>query len=253
MSSIGSFQAGNTSAPSGGQQKPGMQYPNPPARPQAQQQPRVKEESKPVGLGAAQHDGADEAMESWRALIERKNAQGDYEPMGRINADRIVRRHAQAVQQRLEAGGLLVPLDEQYPPNVRARKGKEPALQSPSNDSRDPLAGSSAPSSKLPTSSGKLPAARSISGLDGGDEDDDDEKVDDDLAGEDAINSDLDDSEDELNENIEGNEFEGDQILCLYDKVQRVKNKWKCTLKEGIATVDGKDYVFHKANGEFEW
>jgi len=39
----------------------------------------------------------------------------------------------------------------------------------------------------------------------------------------------------------------------MYDKVQRVKNKWKCTLKDGVLLVNGKEYVFHKATGEYEW
>ncbi|PCD46092.1 hypothetical protein AU210_001505 [Fusarium oxysporum f. sp. radicis-cucumerinum] len=34
---------------------------------------------------------------------------------------------------------------------------------------------------------------------------------------------------------------------------RRVKNKWKCTLKDGVLTVNGKEYVFHKATGEYEW
>ncbi|KAH0186348.1 hypothetical protein KCU86_g12070, partial [Aureobasidium melanogenum] len=44
-----------------------------------------------------------------------------------------------------------------------------------------------------------------------------------------------------------------DHVLCTYDKVQRVKNKWKCTLKDGIMSANGKEYLFHKAQGEFEW
>lgn len=86
------------------------------------------------------------------------------------------------------------------------------------------------------------------------------EKVDHDT---DEINSDLDDSEDEAdaadvedNENgsgANGNNNPGDLVIALYDKVQRVKNKWKITLKDGIVSVQGKDYVFHKCNGEFEW
>lgn len=44
-----------------------------------------------------------------------------------------------------------------------------------------------------------------------------------------------------------------DNILCTYDKVQRVKNKWKCTLKDGVMSVGGKEWVFHKGMGEFEW
>lgn len=27
----------------------------------------------------------------------------------------------------------------------------------------------------------------------------------------------------------------------------------KCTLKDGVLNVNGKDYVFHKATGEYEW
>lgn len=79
----------------------------------------------------------------------------------------------------------------------------------------------------------------------------------------DEINSDLDDSEDDAdaaegedNENGGGgasNNNPGDLVIALYDKVQRVKNKWKITLKDGIVSVQGKDYLFHKCNGEFEW
>ncbi|CAH7674078.1 transcription factor IIA, alpha/beta subunit-domain-containing protein, partial [Phakopsora pachyrhizi] len=75
----------------------------------------------------------------------------------------------------------------------------------------------------------------------------------------DEINSDLDDSEDEAdaadveeNENgggVNGSNNPGDLVIALYDKVQRVKNKWKITLKDGIMSVQGKDYVFHKCNG----
>lgn len=68
----------------------------------------------------------------------------------------------------------------------------------------------------------------------------------------DDINSDLDDSDDE---NASDDEADGDGmiILCLYEKVLRVKNKWKCNLKDGIAYLNGKDYAFSKATGEAEW
>ncbi|KAI5965668.1 TOA1 [Candida pseudojiufengensis] len=69
----------------------------------------------------------------------------------------------------------------------------------------------------------------------------------------DDINSDLDDDlESDKSDDDEENQ-EGQIMLCLYDKVQRIKNKWKSNLKEGIANIDGKDYVFHKATGECEW
>lgn len=84
---------------------------------------------------------------------------------------------------------------------------------------------------------------------------DDDEDEDDD-GGNDSeqIGSDLDDSEDDLASGAEDEEEEGGMImLCLYDKVQRVKNKWKYILKDGIANVNGKDYVFSRGTGESEW
>lgn len=31
------------------------------------------------------------------------------------------------------------------------------------------------------------------------------------------------------------------------------RNYRKCTLKDGVLTVNGKEYVFHKATGEYEW
>lgn len=55
---------------------------------------------------------------------------------------------------------------------------------------------------------------------------------------------DFDQSEDPRHENV---------ILCQYEKVTRAKNKWKCTLKDGIVHVNRLDYVFHKASGDFEW
>ncbi|CRG89302.1 WD repeat-containing protein slp1 [Talaromyces islandicus] len=75
----------------------------------------------------------------------------------------------------------------------------------------------------------------------------------DDEDDEDAINSDLDDPDDLAAEDPEGDDAVGQVMLCTYDKVQRVKNKWKCTLKDGILSTGGKEYVFHKGQGEFEW
>ncbi|KAG1384342.1 hypothetical protein G6F61_000530 [Rhizopus arrhizus] len=75
---------------------------------------------------------------------------------------------------------------------------------------------------------------------------------DDEGGDEDDINSDLDDTDDEDEEGEGGEEIEH-IILCLYDKVTRTKNKWKCVLKDGIMLVNGRDYLFHRATGDFEW
>ncbi|XP_006460728.1 hypothetical protein AGABI2DRAFT_192339 [Agaricus bisporus var. bisporus H97] len=71
---------------------------------------------------------------------------------------------------------------------------------------------------------------------------------------EEAINSDLDDSDTENEaEAEEGGTGDTDIVFCTYDKVARVKNKWKCILKDGMIHVNGKDYLFAKCTGEFEW
>jgi len=74
------------------------------------------------------------------------------------------------------------------------------------------------------------------------------------LPDDEAINSDLDDSD---TGDEEGDEEAGvgetDIVFCTYDKVARVKNKWKCILKDGMIHVNGRDYLFAKCTGEFEW
>ncbi|KAK6496667.1 transcription factor IIA subunit alpha [Arthrobotrys musiformis] len=70
---------------------------------------------------------------------------------------------------------------------------------------------------------------------------------------EDAINSDLDDTDEEPVDDDDDGEGISQIMLCMYDKVQRTKNKWKCWLRNGVLTVNGKEYVFGKATGEYEW
>ncbi|KAI3650400.1 hypothetical protein MP228_003881 [Amoeboaphelidium protococcarum] len=42
-------------------------------------------------------------------------------------------------------------------------------------------------------------------------------------------------------------------ILCQYDKVTRSRNKWKTQLRDGVANVNGRDYVFSRAQLEFQF
>jgi len=84
-----------------------------------------------------------------------------------------------------------------------------------------------------------------------------------------AINSDLDDSDTEgEDETDEVASHDTDIVFCTYDKVlftrlfslikqclmrekvARVKNKWKCTLKDGMIHINGKDYLFAKCTGQ---
>ena len=40
-------------------------------------------------------------------------------------------------------------------------------------------------------------------------------------------------------------------VLAQFDKVSHVKTKWKVLLRGGVATVDGREYVFKEGTGNF--
>lgn len=70
----------------------------------------------------------------------------------------------------------------------------------------------------------------------------------------DEVGSELDDSDDDyLISEGEDDGPDENLMLCLYDKVTRTKARWKCSLKDGIATVNRKDYTFQKSQVEAEW
>ncbi|KAL3611183.1 hypothetical protein D5086_002203 [Populus alba] len=73
-------------------------------------------------------------------------------------------------------------------------------------------------------------------------------------------NDDVDDDDDEpLNEDDDDDEDldgveQGEElntqhlILAQFDKVTRTKNKWKCTLKDGVMHINNRDILFNKGN-----
>lgn len=52
---------------------------------------------------------------------------------------------------------------------------------------------------------------------------------------------------DEIKEN-------GSKLLAQYEKVKRIRNRWKITFKDAVLKnqSDGKEYIFEKITGEFE-
>lgn len=42
-------------------------------------------------------------------------------------------------------------------------------------------------------------------------------------------------------------------MICLYVKVTKSKNKWKCTFKQGFINIGNIDFAFSTAQGELEW
>jgi transcription initiation factor TFIIA large subunit len=181
------------------------------------QQPRMPQQlpqQRPPQQGhvyASQTDGANDAMADWNALKAARAAALEDEA-SRLVADDFMRARIDAMGMRQDSG-LMVPLASM--PKGKKRKAAVRVLQA-----EDAEASSSAPG----------PAR-----FDGDDEDVREENP------EDAINSDLDDPEDELNDGDNSDDEMVDYMLCTYDKVQRVKNKWKCTLKDGILTTNKKE------------
>ncbi|TLS28983.1 hypothetical protein PpBr36_00735 [Pyricularia pennisetigena] len=248
MQNIANYAAANNMMQSGAQaqqQRMPMPMPMPPAQAQQQQQqqqayqqhqqqmpPKAQQQMQPPqqpqngSLGQSQTDGPAHEEDTWEAVMMRRNADGSKTEMGRVEVDRMLHAKIAAQAKAMEGGGLMLPLKQ-----VKTKKNKDHHRRAA------PQATIAGPSS----SGGAIPQ------VDGpGDEDDGDEDLDD------AINSDLDDENEPDESDEDGDELQ-QQMLCLYDKVQRVKNKWKCTLKDGVLCVNGKEYVFHKATGEYEW
>ena len=147
-------------------------------------------------------------MDQWQALMAQRRLLTSQEV---AKNDRRMRDDVAQLVRSLDHG-LMTPLGAEK----RAKKNRRGSSQ------------------KVVTSENKGPAkVLGIPQLDG----DADVKDEDD---EDAINSDLDSSDDEANKEEE-DEDEIDSMLCTYDKVQRVKNKWKCVLKDGVLKANGKE------------
>lgn len=176
-------------------------------------------------MNKTQTDGAgDDPLSEWKAEVMRRRQAAERQ---NSEGDQLIREQIRLQMLRLEGGGLLRPLDEHQSPRLANRR------VGPSYPNQTAITA---------TSLDQLPACeptvgRSRAQFDGAD---DDVKAEDD---EDAINSDLDDPDDPINEEHEGDDAVGQVMLCTYDKVQRVKNKWKCTLKDGILTTGGREYA----------
>jgi transcription initiation factor TFIIA large subunit len=191
--------------------------------PQIKQEPGYPPIPQP-SMNNTQTDGTgDDALSEWKAEVarrreatERQNGEGD----------RILREHLRQRMLQLEGGGLLIPLEE----HQHSSKAPIRGLTTSGGETTD-AAIPSDPS--ISASSGSKVVRAQYDGPGGDDERDEDD--------EDAINSDLDDPDDLVGDDHEAEDAVGQVMLCTYDKVQRVKNKWKCTLKDGILTTGGKE------------
>ena len=156
-----------------------------------------------------QNDGGAE----WTGYVndQRKRAQESGH-----EADQTIRHQVDQMKRTMEGGGVLQPLSEQ---------------------------GASVPVKRRKIEGSDGSEAARVPQVDGPDDEDGKANVKDELFedDEDAINSDLDDPDDnEIEEEPEDGK-PTQVMLCTYDKVQRVKNKWKCTLRDGVLNSGGKE------------
>lgn len=169
-------------------------------------------------LQSAQHDGCNDSLAEWKAEVARRRALAETP----IKGERLFHEHMLQRQQQIEGGGLMVPLDKRRLPSAGTKRRVEALFGT--DEEQHPRRATLLPTGSLAKTQGDAQ----------GDDDDDERELD-----EDAINSDLDDPED-AGGNPEDETVE-QVMLCTYDKVQRVKNKWKCTLKDGILRVANKE------------
>lgn len=165
----------------------------------------------------AQTDGTGE----WNDMVAERRAAALGDPNGVYVADITIRQQLEESSRAMEGGGLMLPLSEQ-PRRLPATRQSETSL-----------------------GTSQLPGAPKLPQVDGPNDSDEDKKAikdeDDADDDEDAINSDLDDPADDVVEEVGEDSNQGQIMLCTYDKVQRVKNKWKCVLKDGVLTTGGKE------------
>ncbi|KAI5818362.1 transcription factor IIA, alpha/beta subunit [Pyronema omphalodes] len=224
--------------PASGLVLPGMN-PGPPPQTQPQTQTQRTQQS-----GMPQNDGADDDVILIDGFGSLSREQADTVLLSRIN--QAERASAKATEDLFQALQNLKTTDPSPKFKVKG-KGKSKARRvhrDPYDEALDPNSSYPYPATIEETFPSVAQAPRIPQGDATADSDDEND--------EDAINSDLDDPEDDEIDNDDEDEVP-QRMLCMYDKVQRTKNKWKCVLKDGVLTINGREYVFHKANGEYEW
>lgn len=161
------------------------------AQQQQQQQQRVQEAAQAAqanGQNGANPSQMDGSSDAFEGVLMQRDAGGNPVELGRLEIDGLLHAQIASRAKQMEGGGLMLPLKE-------ATKHRGVAAKSE--------------------------RAGGPSQVDGLDDDIKDEEVD-----EDAINSDLDDPEDDQEDDDDDDDSMGHIMLCMYDKVQRVKNKW---------------------------
>ena len=177
------------------------------------------------GVSKSQLDGSADADEVAESSISSSSSSGAFEgillqqqragqppvELGRVEIDNLLHEQMARRAKQMEGGGLMLSLKQQAKQSKQSKQAKRERKR---RAVALPLEGTTA-----------QPRAPIIAQVDGVDDDDEDVKGDI-LNDEDAINSDLDDPEDDREDDDDDDDVMGPIMLCVYDKVQRVKNKW---------------------------
>ena len=151
------------------------------------------------GAGGLPRSQVDGAGDAFEGVLTRRDPDGKEIELGRLEIDSMLHEHIASRAKQMEGGGLMLPLKQ-------ATKHKS-----------------------IPTAGSRAGVPR----VDGAEDEAKDPPFD-----EDAINSDLDDPDEEGDDDDDEDETMGPIMLCMYDKVQRVKNKW-CV--PGVAISPARD------------
>ena len=170
-------------------------------------------------LGNAQNDGVndDDDVESQYegVLLQKQKAGQPPVELGRVEIDRMMHEQIAANAKQMEGGGLMMPM-------MLLPSGRSGPSSSSSHKRKATAGISAAAAAHLGLDEAQVKAmGKAIAQVDGAGDDDDAEVED-----EDAINSDLDDPDDNRDEDEDDEDAMSPIMLCVYDKVQRVKNKW---------------------------
>lgn len=206
-----------------------------PMKPQAP--PQNAPQPQPVANGA-RTDGADD----WDEFVAQRRSDAAQASDNIFTSSDTLRQHVEQQSKAMEGGGLMLPLAEQrILPQSKHGKGASDVGEGSSSSYATLVAAQS-------SNPKHFPAAAQFDGPADDNDDEDGKKPikdelfdDDDDEDEDAINSDLDDPDDNAIEEEQDEGRPNQIMLCTYDKVQRVKNKWKCTLKDGVLNTGGKE------------
>ncbi|KAI9893846.1 MAG: transcription factor IIA subunit alpha [Vezdaea aestivalis] len=223
-----------------GQQRQGLQLPGQgQAQPQntvPQMPPYQQQHQARPGTEPAQTDGTNEDPAArWASIMKTRH--GDDQTSGEKELDAQLATYIRERGKSLDDGGIMITLDE-HKSARRSRKRKLANLVANNPDAGSESAMAALSLAGLPFLVAAPSTIGRVSTHDGGDDSEVESKNG--TADEDAINSDLDDPEEDL-DNEDDDDSSMDMMLCMYEKVQRVKNKWKCTLKDGVLTVNKKE------------